>query len=450
MKQKISGMLLLAITVASVLGSAPIGLASGEEVVTEEFKDLSWTVSHSSGYINQLLTEKMLKGCKPTSGAFNGSGLNDTSIIDEKSAPVDANLVAITALLTRSATSGDTWASANAMDAWGGIKTVTTSLADGTDYYAMGFALEFLSTIYQRTEDADVKTAIVSLATTLNARISQRGYNAFWGLNVSLIVAAGLCHADQTGVVEPVDGIHVSVQNAERLIFYVDSKYWDGKFYFNSTTSSDYWLEDQALAMLSLARAYKSTGKAAYIDRAKLLIDEIDKYFFIGGMGGAIQSYGSDTSQLLSKNLAVFEGRSNALLAYACAEMYETSGVPLFADTSKVVMNFMYNRLRFSSSDKTVDGFVEYCQNTPGKNAYVPEEYKIYGPHRRLILTNALGVYVNEKITQFTHTFWQKHMWAFIWGAVIAAAIIIPIVLILRRRNRGVKIPKVVKGLIGD
>ncbi|GAB4308376.1 MAG: hypothetical protein Kow0069_06580 [Promethearchaeota archaeon] len=499
----------LALTLACVLALVPQVLGPTlvlAQDADEEMKSLSWTVSNANTYLNDVLQNDMLVWCAPNT-AFLGYGTTDSGPFPDDTIWAFPNFVAIAALTTRSTLSDNPAAYNLAMvNSWSEVKTYLRDVGSATKVvgyvengdqldkpvkysYLQFAAMEFLSTAYQQSQNGEMATALNTLYNELlyyqaNSSLGYYGDSrAFWtavvgktseeiGIktdqtdpdyddpkhlyplaNSSLWAAAGLPHAylalKGTGNEIPAHAVEV----AEAAMAFVDSKCWNGLFYFEYPGGDNgrYYLQTQALAMLAYARLYQATHKAPYLTRARALLHNINQYMWVSGLGGATMYYDVATSAYeRSTNQAVLQGYGNALLAYAAIELHRAagySGSSEFLDTAESIMNFLWNWMRFATADEAVNGFVEYIQNTPGKQAYA---FQSGYEDRRYTTTNALGLYVNEQIAWFNRSLWEKYMWYFVGG--IGAAVVATIVVILvRRRSRvGTKLPKVVKGLIGD
>ncbi len=493
MRRKIAGTILFSL-VFLVSSGISGSVVAQQEIVTAEFKDLAWTTGHTE-FIDQLLVDKLFTPCLKSGNALRGIGLNDTDVVDNSNYWTFENLVSLAALSARGSISSDSQARSMAVEnVWDRVKNYTENLgADAKstavfgfvntsasvglnapkETYLQGAALEFLSTFYRFYEDEDLKFVLRTLLDELQYYQSNStgigDVRAFWttiggkhlgaGINMShyldtktnLWVAAGIANAYQVFRAKDLAINSTFLERAESAMAFLDSERWDGTFYvdFAGMPGGYYSLGTQALAILACARLYSATHKALYLSRAQLLLDNLDQIFFISGLGGYLTMYNSTVIFEREQGIALMQGSSNSMLAYAVIELYGASGNVDHLGLAEVIMNFMWNKLRFESSSKLYDGFVEFCQNGPGKTAYQydPE----YSAKTRLIKTNAWVLYTNEQIAYHNRSFWQKYMWYFIYGGIGFVALIFVIWLIGRLRGGGsVKVPKVVKGLLED
>ncbi|MHA1730585.1 MAG: hypothetical protein ACTSU5_01510 [Promethearchaeota archaeon] len=506
---KTAGLFLVSLTLAGLIGSLAIVYGQDDDSTK---KDLSWTVSNSNGYINEILQNDMLEKCKTPGTAFKGLGIDDSDIFDssdysELQIHTLENFVAIAALSARSTLSNNEEAHNFAIsDSWGGIKNLGENLGSGSKVYGFvkvegdfgegkakfsylqGAAMEFLSLAYRNNQYGEIATRVNTLYAEIKTYQSNDsvGYNgdarAFWtavkgktdGYGIKVSMAQGSADHDYYNYIQALDNLAViagiahaykalegtgnalgsdAIEVAEAAMSAIDARCWDpevGMYREYAQDSDNFELETQATAMVACARLFAITNKVSYITRAQVLLSSINRYMMVQGLGGAIDTY-DKTAPLEAKqqNTAVLRGWTNAMLAYACVELYDLTGKPEFADTAKVVVNFMWNNLFFSSPDKSIQGFVEYTRNTDPnqKIAYSPVPGKEL---QRYTKTNALILYVNEKIAYFTRSLWEKYMWWFI-GAIGGVVIVVVVIVLVSRRSRmGTKLPKVVKGLIGD
>ncbi len=507
MKQKkLTSFFLISLVLVGLVGNLTFTIAQDDDE-EDKPKSLSWTVNQASGEMNALLQKDMLKNAIGTDGnPFEGLGVDDSGIFDTGSGSniyTFENLVAIAALATRSTLSDNGEAQTLAIsDSWGAIKTHTQNQGSGSKVfgfvvkdkdlsaeeqlpkltYLQGAAMEFLSTAYRQSQYGEIATKVNSLYAEMKAYQSNDtvGYNGdsrgFWtavlgktadgGLkyiepndpdyiylqaSVNFWVIAGIANAYRSlGGTGNALGDE-AIETAESAMAFVDSVCWDtsmGLYREYRGKADEFKLETQALALLACARLFIITKKITYINRAEVLLSSIDRYFLISGLGGAVDKYNVLTSFTeRQQSEAVLSGWSNSLLAYACMELYEARQKSVFSDVAKNIINFMWNRLLYVVEGSALGGLVEYTQNTPEKAAYNQIAGREY---RRYTKTNALALYVNEKIAYYTRSFFEIYMWWIIGGIGVAVIIVIVSILVSRRRRIGTKLPKVVKGLIGD
>lgn len=491
-------MLLLSIFLTGLCAPLALVLAQEDAATSTEAQPVSWTSANAAGLINEILQDKMLDNAKADDVPFQGLGCDDEALpFPNSEVRTFPNLVAVGALTARASLSKSAKAQTMAMmDSWNEIKSYTSDptraygfLLDNSDRdlpdplmysWLQGAALDYLSIAYRYTQNGEISVILSSLYNGIlkyqsNGTVGYQGdMRAFWtaiheslyqGMgqkydahpipykgvlaNASLWVAAGVSNAYRVLLGTGSEISDQVLPAAEGAMSFVDTDCFNvelGLYKEHPEDSSGrYYLETQALAMLTCARLHYATKKASYINRANLILQKINQYFWVSGVGGAVRFY--DT---VSGRAPYLMGWDNALLAYACAELYETTGQQSYIDVAKVIMNFMWNRLRYNTAAESVNGFVEF---TPATQARPVEPYDPtslgQGDHR-YTTTNALAVYVNEQIAYSNLSWIEKNMVVFLLIILVIVVAIVVVILVRRRAAKGTKLPKVVKGLIGD
>lgn len=385
------------------------------------------------------------------------------------------------------------WASANILqdisDIFSSATTVhgfrehSDSSSEGArDTFLQFLAMDQLSSYYERTKDSIYS----KLNDLFNAREGYeanntpgysgypQGSGAYWTAldgyykdttytncraNVSLMAAVGLSRfALALPEADDEDGSKkaAAIYDAEMAMSWADSYCFQGGFYKESDTDSsdNVHVITQAYALRAYASLYRATKKQSYLWKADALIRKIMESFWDPGRGGVMETYDTSTGTVVSDHAdgPIKSAYSNAWFALACAELYKVSGNTQYLGVAKDTMNFMYNYL-WSGVGGSVMGYDEWCLRNGTK--ITPDQYSHLDPsgagsYAKFIKTNVIAMQVNAEITWEIRPWYVEYMLYLIIGGGVAIAVIMAAILIGRRRRLGTKLPKGVKGLLGE
>ncbi|MHA1340644.1 MAG: hypothetical protein ACTSRZ_10940 [Promethearchaeota archaeon] len=282
--------------------------------------------------------------------------------------------------------------------------------------------------------------------------------------NTSLMAAAGLARFAQIiPEKDDPDGTKKSnsIIEAERALAFVEEYCSKKGFYteYDGDTSNIIHLKTQAYALHAFAQVYKATGKRFYILKADALLRKIAETLWDTGRGGAIELYNVNSESFVDEHSdgPLKWGYSNALLAFACVELYKATNEFKYMEMAQEIMNFMYNYLwdgELTGGSKDYNGYVEWCLRngtrvTPSQYAAQGLDPQPGGSYAKFIKTNMVAMLVNAEIIWANRPWYEVYMWYLIGGGIALIAIIMVVVLVLRKRAMGRSLPKVVKGLLG-
>lgn len=279
--------------------------------------------------------------------------------------------------------------------------------------------------------------------------------------NVSLWAAAGIAHFAHTQQIrdDPDEYVEEARTDAEMAFAYANIYAWNttlGLYHEEQSRSlsRNFRSNTQVVGLLACARLYQLFQEDIYLIKANEILNSIMKYFWVPGLGGITESLGST---LVEGQMTGFD---NALFAYGLIQLAIATGAENtdfgeflsfsrpeneYARIAMTVMKFMNNYLWLLNEAKTVAGYAEYVLT----NGTLVEKFP-YTEHSRFAITNMLALYNLASIIEAEKSWWAWNVEYLTYTGAVLGVIILVAIIVIKKRSAGSKLPKVVKGLLGD